>query len=159
VLCLYKVVWQLQGVVRFLTMTLLQIYQGILRWKKTVNRLRFDRIMAMSLRPHFFGAHRDSWLNVRCTNTLTYLLTLYAYSWYALLLTLPATEHSMRWKIYVTDGCPSVRPIDGTDGRRAAAAPTGWRSIAAGWRTAAAGRVMLRLHREWEKNKTPNSWP
>jgi len=47
----HKVVWQhVQGGVRFLITTLLQIYQG-----KIVNQLIFDRIMARSLWPHFFG--------------------------------------------------------------------------------------------------------
>ena len=33
----------------------LQIYQGIFQWNKFLNRLRFDRIMVMSLWPPFFG--------------------------------------------------------------------------------------------------------
>jgi len=32
----------MQGVVGFVTTSLLQIYRGIFQWKKTVNRLRFD---------------------------------------------------------------------------------------------------------------------
>jgi len=53
----HKVVWQhMQELVGFLITTLLQIYQGIFQWKKFLFRLRFDRIMAMSLRPHFFGS-------------------------------------------------------------------------------------------------------
>ena len=52
----YKVVWQhVQGVVRLLKTTLLQIYQGIFQWKKIENRSGFDRIMATSLWPHVFG--------------------------------------------------------------------------------------------------------
>jgi len=48
----YKVVWQhMQGKVGFVIMNLLQIYQ----WKDSVNRWRSDRIMAMSLWPHFFN--------------------------------------------------------------------------------------------------------
>ena len=33
--------------------TLMQIYLEIFQWKIFANRLRFDRIMAMSLCPHF----------------------------------------------------------------------------------------------------------
>jgi len=44
----HKVLWQrMQGMVGFLITSLLQIYQV----KNFVNRLRFDRIMAMSLWP------------------------------------------------------------------------------------------------------------
>ena len=54
----HKVVWQhMQGVVEFLITSLLQIYQGILQWQTFVNRLRFERIMAKSLWPHFLD-HR-----------------------------------------------------------------------------------------------------
>jgi len=50
----HKVVWKhMQGAMGFLITNLLQIYQGIFQWKKFVNRLRFDRIIAMSLWPHF----------------------------------------------------------------------------------------------------------
>jgi len=46
----HKVVWQhLQGVLGFLITSLLQIYEGIFQWKKIENRLRFDRITAVSL--------------------------------------------------------------------------------------------------------------
>ena len=52
----HEVVWQhRQGMVRFLINALLQIYQRILQWKKIVNRLRFDRSMAMRLGSRFFG--------------------------------------------------------------------------------------------------------
>jgi len=54
----HKVVWEhMHGVVRFLVTSFLQIYPGIFQWKFyfSWNRLRFDRIMAMSLWPHFFG--------------------------------------------------------------------------------------------------------
>ena len=55
-LMFHKVVWQhMQGMVGFLVTRLLQIYQGILQWKHFVNRLTFDRTMAMSLWPHLFG--------------------------------------------------------------------------------------------------------
>jgi len=51
----HKVVWRhRQGVVWFLITTLLQIYQGILQWTKLENRLRLDRIIAMSLWRRFF---------------------------------------------------------------------------------------------------------
>ena len=40
---------------KLITTTLLKIYLGIYLWKKLANRLRFDRIVAMSLWPHFFG--------------------------------------------------------------------------------------------------------
>jgi len=36
----------------------LQIYQGIFQWNKFLNRLRFDRIMVMSLWPPFFWPTR-----------------------------------------------------------------------------------------------------
>ena len=47
----------MQGVVEFLITTLLQIYKEmeIFQWKNCENRLGFDRIMAMSLWPYFFG--------------------------------------------------------------------------------------------------------
>ena len=46
----YKVVWQhMQGVVGLLVTSLLQI----LPVKKIVNRLRFDKIMVISVCPHF----------------------------------------------------------------------------------------------------------
>jgi len=46
----HKVVWQhMKGMVGLAITNLLQIYQGILQWKKIENRLRFDRVMAMSL--------------------------------------------------------------------------------------------------------------
>ena len=52
----HKVVWQhMKCVVEFVLTSLLQIYQEILEWIFFLNRLRFDRIMAMSLWPHFFG--------------------------------------------------------------------------------------------------------
>ena len=52
----HKVVWQhMQRVVVFLITSLLQIYQGIFQSKSFVKRLRFDRIMAMSLWPHFLA--------------------------------------------------------------------------------------------------------
>jgi len=48
----HKVVRQhMQGVVEFLTTSLLQIYQGTSQWKNE-NLLRFNEIMAMSLWPH-----------------------------------------------------------------------------------------------------------
>jgi len=49
-LLLHKVVWQhMQGVVGSLTCSLLQIYWKIFEWNSFENRLRFDRIMTMSL--------------------------------------------------------------------------------------------------------------
>jgi len=46
----HKVVWQhIQGVVRFLVTSLLQIYEQIFQSENFVNRLRFYRIMAVSL--------------------------------------------------------------------------------------------------------------
>jgi len=55
-LMFHKVVWQhMQEVIGFLITGLLQIYQEIFQWKKLVNWLRFDRIMAMSLWRHFFA--------------------------------------------------------------------------------------------------------
>jgi len=48
-------VWQHeQGVVAVLVTNSMQVYQGIFQGNSFVNRLRFDRIMAMSLWPHFF---------------------------------------------------------------------------------------------------------
>ena len=48
----YKAVWQhMQGVVGLLVTSLLQI----LPVKKIVNRLRFDKIMVISVCPHFFA--------------------------------------------------------------------------------------------------------
>jgi len=53
---LHKVVCRhIQEVLGFLINTLPQVYLGIFQWKNFVNRLRFDRIMAMNLWPHFFG--------------------------------------------------------------------------------------------------------
>ena len=53
----HKVVWQhMQGVVGFFNNALLQIYLEIFQWKNW-NRLRFDRIMAMDLWPHFWVHH------------------------------------------------------------------------------------------------------
>ena len=46
--------WPISELAMIIT-TLLQIYQKIFQWKKCENRLRFDRNMAMSLWPHFFG--------------------------------------------------------------------------------------------------------
>ena len=52
----HKVAWQhMQRMVGFLITGLLQIYEGIFLWIIVVNRLRFHRIMAMSLWHHFFG--------------------------------------------------------------------------------------------------------
>jgi len=52
----HEVVWQyMQVAVGLLITTLLQIYQGIFQRKKIKNQLRFDRIMAMSLWPHFLA--------------------------------------------------------------------------------------------------------
>ena len=49
-LMFHKVVWQhVQGVVRFLVTTMLQIYREIFQRKQFENQLRFDIIMAMSL--------------------------------------------------------------------------------------------------------------
>ena len=45
----------MQSAVGFLITTLLQMYQSIFRLKKLEIRLRFNRIMAMSLWLHFFG--------------------------------------------------------------------------------------------------------
>jgi len=59
----HNVIWQhMQGVVGFLITSLLQIYQGILQWKKPENQSCFDRIMAMSLCPLFL-AHPVGRLN------------------------------------------------------------------------------------------------
>ena len=44
----------MQGAVGLLIAVYLQIYQGISQLKKFLNRLRFDRIMVMSLWPRFF---------------------------------------------------------------------------------------------------------
>jgi len=46
----------MQGAVGLLIAVYLQIYQGISQLKKFLNRLRFDRIMVMSLWPRFFGS-------------------------------------------------------------------------------------------------------
>ena len=48
-------IYSIQRVVRLLITSLLQIYQGIFLWKVIVNRLRSDRIMVMSLWPHFLA--------------------------------------------------------------------------------------------------------
>jgi len=54
-LMFYKVTWQhMQGVVRFLITSLLQIYSEIFPWVNFMNRFRFDRIMVMSLWPHIW---------------------------------------------------------------------------------------------------------
>ena len=54
-LIFHNVVWQhMRGAVGFSVTRLLQIFLGIFVWKN-VNRLRFDRTMAMSLWPQFFG--------------------------------------------------------------------------------------------------------
>jgi len=45
----------MQALVEFLIASLLQIYQGIFQRKKIENRLRFHRIIAMSLWLDFFG--------------------------------------------------------------------------------------------------------
>jgi len=45
----------MQGVVGFLMSVYLQIYPRNIPVKCFLNRLRFDRIMVMSLWPHFFG--------------------------------------------------------------------------------------------------------
>jgi len=55
-LMFYKVTWQhMQGVVRFLITSLLQIYSEIFPWVNFMNRFRFDRIMVMSLWPHILA--------------------------------------------------------------------------------------------------------
>jgi len=55
-LMFHNVVWQhMQGVLGFLITTVLQIYKEIFQWIKSENRLRFNRIIATSLWPHFFG--------------------------------------------------------------------------------------------------------
>jgi len=41
-------------VVAVLVTNSMQVYQGIFQGNSFVNRLRFERIMAMSLWPHFF---------------------------------------------------------------------------------------------------------
>jgi len=52
----HMAVWQqVQRVLGFTITALLQIYQEISSEKNSINRLRFDRIKAMSLRSHFFG--------------------------------------------------------------------------------------------------------
>jgi len=62
----HKVMWQhMQGVVGYLITTLLQIYKGILKRKNVENQLRFDRIIAMSLWPHFFGPRYTSTILTR----------------------------------------------------------------------------------------------
>ena len=45
----------MQGVVRLLITTLLQIYYSIFQRKHFENPLRFERIMAMRLLPRFYG--------------------------------------------------------------------------------------------------------
>ena len=51
----HKVVWQqMQGVIGFLITSLLQIYLENFPLKNFKNDIRFDRIMAMNLWPHFF---------------------------------------------------------------------------------------------------------
>jgi len=60
-LMFHKVVWQhMQSLVGSLTTTLLQIYYRICQWKKTENRLGFDRIMTANLLPRFFGPRCSS---------------------------------------------------------------------------------------------------
>ena len=52
----HKLVYQhMHGAVGFLICIKLQIYQGIFQWKSFVNRLKFDRIMVMSLWPRFLA--------------------------------------------------------------------------------------------------------
>jgi len=54
-LMFHKVVWQhVQGKVRPIIAALVQIYCRIFQWKSFENRLRFDRIMALSLVCSFF---------------------------------------------------------------------------------------------------------
>jgi len=56
----------MQGVVVFLIIALLQIYQEIYQWKKNENWLRFDRIMAMRLWSRFFGPPSGLYCCWRC---------------------------------------------------------------------------------------------
>jgi len=49
------VLYHVQGLVGFLITTSLKIYQEIFQWKRLENWLKFDRIMAMSLWPHFLA--------------------------------------------------------------------------------------------------------
>jgi len=68
--------WQhMQGVVGYLITTLLQIYKGILKRKNVENQLRFDRIIAMSLSPHFFGPRYTSTILTRLQKFWVEVLT------------------------------------------------------------------------------------
>jgi len=58
-LMFYKVAWQeMISVMWFLITTLLQIYYRMFRWKKIENQLRFDKIVAMNLWPHFCPTYK-----------------------------------------------------------------------------------------------------
>jgi len=100
-------------------MSLLQIYQWVCQWKNFENRLTVGKIMGKSLTSCFFLT--------RGVYTLVYTL------------------HSMRSRVYVAVGCPSVRLSVCLSRRSRAAAALGWFAVMCR-RHAAPTQVQVRLH-------------